>query len=206
MSTALTAIRWIDAGASAHALALLTATHTGTWFSIDGISCVSAFLSGTLAGTSLADIIFIVSIAVVCQTCERGLVEAEIPVPLDGISAAAYYGLDGDILPIRPTVTNVMWVDDLAVPIVAHADSLLRKSRAAFIVIWNSFLKFGLKLNLFPGKTALLPAFFGQRSEKARRTFAELPNGVMQCSCHGDNVVALPHHELLLTHGLPNTC
>jgi hypothetical protein len=87
---------------------------------------------------------------------------------------------------------NVLWCDDLVVPVVVHADDLLKKSRAAFIVIWNVFTMFGLMLNMLPGKTALLPAFNGKRSEHARRAFAALPNSTLLCTCRGDNVIGLP--------------
>ena len=62
VNMALSVLNWTDAGCSDHALALLRATHSCTWFSVDGIAGISACISGALAGTSLADVIFIISI------------------------------------------------------------------------------------------------------------------------------------------------
>ena len=61
---------WTAAGASQHAIALLSASHAASWFSIDGIEAVSTFLKGALAGTSLADIIFVVTMARVLSVLE----------------------------------------------------------------------------------------------------------------------------------------
>ena len=56
---AISALEWKDAGASGHALELLTATHASSWFSIDGIITICKHTRGTPAGTSLADIVYI---------------------------------------------------------------------------------------------------------------------------------------------------
>ena len=60
---AMSVTRWVDAGASPHAAHLLAESHRISWFTIDGLEKLSVFLSGALAGTSLADIIFIVALA-----------------------------------------------------------------------------------------------------------------------------------------------
>ena len=56
-----------------HAQALITDLYRESWFTVDGIQRLSTFKAGTQAVTSLADLIFIVAIAVVIKRLDRRL-------------------------------------------------------------------------------------------------------------------------------------
>jgi len=83
---------WVQAGASPHAVALLRESHRSSWFSIDGVEKLSVFISGTLAGTSLADIIFIVTLARVIGEVDKELERRGLLQYVDSWDAAEYFG------------------------------------------------------------------------------------------------------------------
>ena len=92
---AISVLQWSEAGATAHALELLRLTHTGSWFTVDGINTVCSFTAGALAGTSLADIVFILCMARVVSKIQDELQAAGLVthVPTsDTFDALGIYG------------------------------------------------------------------------------------------------------------------
>ena len=69
-----------------------------------------------------------------------------------------------DDVPIQAKILNQLFVDDFAVPVFAPAEALWERSRAVFVIVWNTFFEFALKLNMEPGKTMLMPLFVGKGS------------------------------------------
>ena len=55
----MTLLRWQDAGATEHGLALLRCSHEASWFTVDGLCGLSKFIQGATAGSAIADIVFI---------------------------------------------------------------------------------------------------------------------------------------------------
>ena len=72
---AMAVMRWQAGGASPHTIAILTETHRCTWFSVDCLAGISRFVQRTLAGTSLAEIILIVSAACVTRQVDNVLAD-----------------------------------------------------------------------------------------------------------------------------------
>ena len=109
----------MDAGASEHAVALLVASHRRSWFTVDGIERLSSFMMGTMAGTSLSDIVFVVSLARVTSVIEDRLAADGLVDFLDPEPAINYFGYDGDEAPLKAKILSPTWIDDYAVPVVA---------------------------------------------------------------------------------------
>ena len=54
---------WSDCDGSVHSYEFLTSLYTGTWFSIEGVPGIVEARSGSLAGTTLADLVFTLSVS-----------------------------------------------------------------------------------------------------------------------------------------------
>ena len=96
------------------------------------------------------------------------LADAGIPWKMCGGAVAQFFGLPPDEMPLRPVVANPMWVDDLAAPVIAPSLDIERKSQVAFACIHDGFTKFGLKLNMKPGKTECLLMLRGPKAKELR--------------------------------------
>ena len=82
---------WIVAGGCSHLQALLKELHTGTWASTEGLAGVLQFQSGTLAGTPIADLVFIVAFARVLRKVRMNLKEVGLFYPITTDGAAQYF-------------------------------------------------------------------------------------------------------------------
>ena len=87
MSAAMTAMDWKDQGVSTHTLALLKTILEPSWFSIDGLAGLTLFWKGACAGTSPANLIFILAISVVIRRIEKKLLPAGITKQLNTLNA-----------------------------------------------------------------------------------------------------------------------
>ena len=93
-SCAVSILQWHDAGLDSHTLALVRETHRASWFTIDGVHRLASFVAGTLAGTSLADLIFIVAISRVITKLEERLRELELAHFMPTDESCNYFGLE----------------------------------------------------------------------------------------------------------------
>ena len=191
MECAMTVLMWQDAGLDEHTLALIRESHKVSWFTIDGICRLSKFVSGTLAGTSLADLVFIIAISRVVSRVEMRLKELNLVTQVATGGACTYFGLNADEAPISTFLLNPLYVDDYALTLYGRADSLLQKGAVAMRVMWQSFLEFKLQLIMEAGKTALLPFLHGPGCAAVQREVAGLPGGILVCPRGGGEVIRL---------------
>ena len=73
---------------------------------------------GTLAGTSLADLVFVISLARVTQVVDDRLAQLDLHVHFDPQDALDISGGDEDNAPLVARVLLLAWVDDYALPVV----------------------------------------------------------------------------------------
>ena len=59
-----------------------------------------------------------------------------------------------------PAMMSCMWVDDLAVPVVSLASSLLRKGRNAFVCVHDAFLEVWLGVEFAARKDNVAAVIF----------------------------------------------
>ena len=148
MVCALAVLQWREAGATDHAQALLRESHLRSWFSIDGHAGISACTTGTLAGTSLADLVFILAIGRVAKSFEAELMALGLVTELPSAGAALAFGLDDDAVPLTAKVMPPAWVDDLAIPTFGEAKDVLGKGAADLACAWNTFRRVKMTLNM----------------------------------------------------------
>ena len=118
-----------------------------------------------MAGTSLANLVFVTVMASITNMMEKQLLELELVSFLDAGPGAGLFGHvpldDAAAVPILATA----WIDDFAVPVISQASSLVSKVRSVFTFVWRVFHMFGLELNMKPGMSAFLPMPAGPGSE-----------------------------------------
>ena len=138
-----TAEAWAAAGASPHLLRLLVELHTHSWFSTEGLPAVVECASGALAGTPLADIVFIAAFNRVVLHMHVLLRAAGLQWEVVADDVEAFLGVP-DLGPARCTADHVDYVDDMLVPIAGPASDLMDKVRTASGIIHMSFARFWL--------------------------------------------------------------
>lgn len=180
VGSAPTVLRLNYAGATAHSIALLRETHGKNWYSTDGLRGICEFLCGTLAGTSLADIVFIfVCVARVTTKINGGLKVLGRVHQFCSADAAVAFGMDPDYLPHMVDSLSPMWVDDLAIPVLKAADTLFDSAAEVMACVWNNFLDYQMECNMWPGKTAFLPRITGRGSGVVKRRVAKFVDGAI---------------------------
>lgn len=192
VSLAMTLLQWEQAGAKAHAVAMLEEFLATTWFSVDGLSFISRCIQGTLAGTSLADLVFIIAMSRIMGMLNAKLVDAGLLTLLPTEPAISFFNLPGDDLPIAIRPLLPTWVDDLAILLRGHSSEIFNKIKATFTIADSVFTMFKLKLNLAPKKTACMPIVAGPGSENLRRAIADLENSCLVVEKFDATVAHLP--------------
>ena len=82
-----------------------------------------------MAGSSIADIVFIMAIAIVIRRLEGNLSDLGLISHTDTLSTGEFFGLDADDLPLTVRVVNPAFVDDYAVPVFSSTESFFAKHR-----------------------------------------------------------------------------
>ena len=84
-------------------------------------------------------------------------------------------------------LVEVSFVDDVAIPVTAHASEIVSKSGCVARCVHDVFRMFGMTLNFKPGKSEGIVGFFGPASRVAR---ASLAVSGMQTPIGGDSPVS----------------
>ena len=162
VATVLQCQSWADCGGSLHLQHLVAQCHAHTWFSLMGLSEAWVSRSGSLAGSPLGDVIFLLVHAhIMAKVREKldsdGLLdtfEGEDGGPLESVGAQ--------------TLECADYMDDSAMPILAPASSIVAKVRAVARVFLDVFGAHCLSLSWEPGKTEALFCFMGSGTCAAR--------------------------------------
>ena len=83
INMACTVLKWQMAGCTEHNLAMLEAAHLHTWFSLEGLRFIVVFIGGCAAGTPLADLLFIIAMAILISCMEMDLEAAGLVYHFD---------------------------------------------------------------------------------------------------------------------------
>ena len=114
------------------------------------------FTSGTMAGTSLSDLIFIVGFAVIIRKVETRLMAENLHESVPVYDAVSFFGKEDDDVPMVVTLLNPAYVDDYTVIFYCMAADLLSKAAAVMRILWHTFREYKLELNMKIGKTAIM--------------------------------------------------
>ena len=147
---------WEESGASNHLLSLLSECYQSTWFSTEGIDGVVSFDSGSMAGTSPADLVFTLAMTKIlnnlhCELAAKGLIATASCAG----SEIAFHRHD---MPPESVVKllDVSFVDDVALPVCSSADAIIDSIRNVSESALVAFARHGLELNFCPGKSECL--------------------------------------------------
>ena len=103
--------------------------------------------------------------AVVLKGIQNEMMHSELVATVAAGTAYGPLGIDDEPLPLATCIPATAWVDDLAVPIFGPALTTHRKSAQVLAVVWNSFRRHAMELNMGEGKTAVM-VHYGARSPK----------------------------------------
>jgi hypothetical protein len=148
VSDACSLLLWRPAGASDHLVALLGEMYSETWNSTEGLDGVVSFDSGSMAGTALADLIFAVAMSKVLRVFHDRMLDAGL-VPT--VPCSVPQSIFGGSTPTAADFQfqEVSFVDDVAVPLLAPAASLIESVSSAAFIAREVFATFGLQLVLY---------------------------------------------------------
>eukprot|EP00973_Karenia_brevis_P095093 12425651-Karenia_brevis.AAC.1 len=122
----LSGIFWTD-NANMALIAVIAQFHAFTWSTTEGLTGCMWTKAGVLAGTPLADIIFILAMTRVLQRWREALVAEDLVTEIELKESTIHVrGFDKQTV----TLTDASYIDDVVVPIFASADNLVGKIQA----------------------------------------------------------------------------
>jgi len=130
--------------------------YTNSWVSQEYIPNVLNIVSGSAAGTPLADLVYGMCMARVLSLLRSSMHS-------DNLVSEIVIGSK------RFEVNDVSFVDDVAMPIISEAKNLTAKIGAVADCAYGVFSSFGMALNFNPGKSEATVGLFGHDSRQARK-------------------------------------
>ena len=151
-----------------HLVALICSMHSATWMSIEGISDVVETRRGSLAGTSLGDIVFTMSITKVLVSIRKAMAA-------EGLSTVVSSELAEDLLPsmfaggenVSAEVGDVSYVDDALFPVICEPSVMQVALSKVMSIVDHEFSVHGFLVNFAAGKTEVMVRWAGKGSKAA---------------------------------------
>ena len=167
-------ISWADAGAHPHAVAMLQAAHTRSWFSIEGLAQVYRY-SKCAAGTPLSDLVYAIDMMFILKEPERMIDAADLSSTASCQGCSQYFADAEDPADVPAETFRIRgpaYVDDVAILRVTQAISIVGDMTIISKLAVQVFSAFRLALNFAKGKSHVLIRFAGKGAGGARRAFA----------------------------------
>ena len=180
---ALTARDWVEAGGSPHLLAVLSNLSSSTWLSFESLKGVVQCMTGTLAGTSLADVMFSLAFLRLLKKLRDTLAQRGLVWQVDATGAAHFFGRE-DLGPELFHPFDASYVDDLVIPIADTAGSLIGKVVDTTAVVVDIFSMFGFEVNFSKGKTEVLFLLRGVGADAVARHISHNLKGRIEVKLH----------------------
>jgi hypothetical protein len=136
--------------------------YNNTWVSQEYIPNVILTTKGSGAGTPLADLLYSL-----CMSRVISLLRTSMEI--DKIDSHM------NVCDESFAVSDVSFVDDLAIPILAPANLLCTKISMVANCAYRVFSSYGMVLNFLPGKSECTIGFYGKDSKHIAREFASHP-------------------------------
>ena len=180
--------------------------HQHTWFILSGDSHMVATHRGTRPGGTLADILFSILFGHALRRRKSGPLSGAIPrIPWNGVRTP-FAPACTDATP-RQDIPDVVYADDLCIPVVCDAASQLRHTVSAVAAdTFDTLAPHALRVNFGPTKTAAVVAPAGAGSRQARQEMFGVLRGKtpIWAECRGmqwlDLVARYRHLGAVITH------
>ena len=158
---------WYEAPGSPHLSALLVQHHRHNWISQEFIPGVIEVDTGSLAGTSLADLVFSANMTVIIREIRRLKTKEGLDYSIPEGTVNLF---DRDSRPTeRPIqITDVSYADDLQDSVIAPSDRLLLQTIRTLQIIDICFMVAGMMINYERGKSGLIFHYNGPGSSLLR--------------------------------------
>eukprot|EP00973_Karenia_brevis_P088221 12232947-Karenia_brevis.AAC.1 len=146
-----------------------------SWMSFEGLSGVVKNESGTLAGMSLADVMFMSAFKrVVCRVKHR-MRSAGLIHTIDASGAGDFFNIEG----IASTCETepLAFVDDLLLPIICNASDVINSLKVVACIVCEVFARFAFLPNFGRGKTEALVNFYGKHAKSNKEELFCVMNG-----------------------------
>ena len=153
--------------------------------------------SGTLAGSSIANLIFVIASSVLVDkfelACQAKGLQTEIPVDFDDI------GIQGVVSPASLSNDSVCYMDDLCKPVLCP-DRQVIDSLNSLVNIANSVCSsHGLNVNYKPGKSEAVIAYSGPGSKDLRHQIHNVSGNAIDIKCSEELIIKLQVSYLIST-------
>ena len=163
---------WTAGGDKRHLSALIAAIHTGSWFSIALADSLWESWSGSLAGSSLGDLVFLLAFSVVMRDVNSELHSQDLITSVPTAAAPPLRAQDLSEPPQLPEAVpleSVEYMDDVVVPIFAVAEAIVSKVAVVASCVHGVFARYALKVNFAPGKSEALMVFRGEGAKASEQ-------------------------------------
>lgn len=145
--------------------------HKRSWFAVKGVPGCVEISSGSLAGNSLGNYVFLLAFSRVLNTVEKALADAGLLYQMSpeylNSSFSGFCQGQGEDQQIKLGPGG--YVDDFFQPIIAPARDIVEKMRQCACLYQEVFSRFGLTINFKRGKTEALFRFAGPGAIIERR-------------------------------------
>jgi hypothetical protein len=129
--------------------------HAHAWISTEGLPGVLETARGTLAGTSLADIMYGVLMRRVLGRCREALAAEGLVEVVDTPQVGSLFGLADGTCGVAVRADDISYVDDAVSPVFAPAQDICFKLRSVASIAHSCFRRFGLVLNYKRGEALI---------------------------------------------------
>lgn len=160
---------WTASGDHRHLANLLSAMHAHSWFTMDALAPCWRSTSGSLAGSSLGDLIFLLAFSRVMAKARAELLAQGLVATMPLETQPPFLQHHSATIPSEVALESVEYMDDVAIPVLAPADRLADSVAAVAGIMQSTFSAHGLVVNWSRGKSEAILHFRGPGAVEAQR-------------------------------------
>ena len=149
-------------------LKLINASHQCSWASVEGVRAIFEYFCGVIAGSSKADVLFILAYARIIHKLNDELQRLGLTRDICsdevrglGLPDALVQDLQCQLSNSKRNTSSVTFVDDLTIPLFSMAMQLTVNLRTFMTFALKTFRLHGMEVNMKATKTSALMFFHG---------------------------------------------
>ena len=159
--------RFVSTYGGQHLAEVLQSLAKTAWMSsryLNGVICPH---SGTMAVTSIADLLFLAAFSVLITKFDDACTKAKLTTTLDASTAAEFYGVAS--CPAQVSTRSIVYIDDLNRPILCHPGQIISTIRKVTCILHRTIHLHRFFPNFQKGKTEATVLFNGAGSKEIQR-------------------------------------